>query len=62
MKEELSDVEYEIQQSIERMQKAYEKAAVLPPGIRTLIWREINRMENVLWWVKRRANAPSLVA
>jgi len=57
----LSDAKYEVEQALEHMQKAYEKSATLPPGLRMMIWRERCRVENVVWYVKRRGT-PKVLA
>lgn len=53
----MSDAEYEAKQALEHMQKAYEKSLSLPLGIRMMIWRERCRVENVVWYVKRRGKS-----
>ena len=53
----MSDAEYEVKQALEHMQKAYEKSGTLLPGIRMMIWRERCRVENVVWYVKRRGKS-----
>jgi len=53
----MSDAESEVERALEHMQRAYEKSGTLPLGLRTLIWRERCRVENVVWYVKRRAKS-----